>query len=67
MVDDMLGINGVEIGENGYHNSPVGESGHVCNNPPDSILAEESHLLTGFYATLFEKRCVRAMRRARSP
>lgn len=55
VVDDMLGIDRVEVGQDRDDNGSIGDGGHIDRDPCGIVFADEGHFVALLEATLVEE------------
>ena len=55
VVDDVLGVGGVELLQDGHDDCTVGDGGDVDGHPHGRVLADEGHLVAGFDAAVLKE------------
>ena len=55
MVDDVLGIGGVELLQDGHNHSAIGDGTHEDGYPVGDILADEGNAVALFHAAALEE------------
>ena len=55
MVDDVLGIGGIELLQDGHDDSTIGDGAHEGDDPVGDVLADEGDAVTGLDIAVLEQ------------